>query len=949
MTQSNRTVERVFSRSRFAALVLALATLFAVSPAEAIVAPASGSNSAANALNDPAVRQFVQDAQKAMRNGNPGLAAILLKNALNVAPKNAMVRAQLGIVLLRSGDPAGAERELRQARADGAVDALVLPALLQTMLSRHEEKKLLTEFPEPAPNATGLTAIDILRARALAFQALDNPSEAAAAMDKALALRRDVAGLVGRARLAEQQGDLPLAKKLSEEALKLAPNSPEALLLKLGLMMLANDRPGALALANKLTQQFPDNLSLKIARIELAIQLKQDRNVSADIDALLAKSPNSPILLYFKALILARSNDVKGAWHIAQSLPPSFTQSQPSIAIVVSQMAIGSGNVETGAAILNAVLAKSPNLVDVRLRLAGIRLGQKSPEAALSVLQPLKDSNDPRALALLSQAYLNLHQYNNALNALGRLNAAGGGSAGLKRELALVEMQSGQSDQAIRDLMELADKAPNDPTVVAPLIAALGQAKRFDEAVAVADRLGTDPKQRVQAYFFRGQTHVLQGDGNAALADFENALRLNPKYIAALYYRSGLLEVRGRYADADRDLVTILQTDPKNIMAHVRRAEIAARQGQDKNARDLLARAIAAAPHNPVPRIALARYLITRHEYKAALATAAETVRLNPTNTEALTLLGQLQLGQGQKAQSVATFRRLGGLIPKSANAQLLLANALFVSGDQLGASSALNAAATSDPNSLAVRAAQIGLMLSNHDVTGAIRSARAFQAANPGTAPDLLLANTLIKAKELSQAAAVLARSLTVKPDNRVVSLLAQVVAATGDKKHAENVLADWLNGNPRDVVIRAQYGTILMQDGEKAKATDQFELILHQSPSNITALNNLAWLLQKDDPKRALALSGQAYKLYPNAADVVDTFGWLKFQMRDVNAALPLLKRAHDLRPNDGEITYHLVLALDAGGNRSAAKSLLKNLLNNGSKFDHIVDALKLSESWN
>jgi Flp pilus assembly protein TadD len=72
------------------------------------------------------------------------------------------------------------------------------------------------------------------------------------------------------------------------------------------------------------------------------------------------------------------------------------------------------------------------------------------------------------------------------------------------------------------------------------------------------------------------------------------------------------------------------------------------------------------------------------------------------------------------------------------------------------------------------------------------------------------------------------------------------------------------------------------------------------------------------------------------------------LKFSAKDIKGAVELLKRAHDLRPKDGEITYHLVLALDASGSRSAAKALLTALLNSGVKFAHVVDAMKLSEAW-
>ena len=939
------------SRLGFSPVLLPLMLAAAIngSPADANISATSPNGlSTGSPTNNAAVRQFLSDAQKAVNSGNFRLAVILLKNAVAAVPNNGAVRAQLGLVLLRSGDPVSAERELRQARLDRAPDQVVLPPLFQAMLTHHEEQTLLTEFPDPGATAQGSSAADILKARALALQQLGNPGDAAAAMDRSLALRRDVSGLLARARLAEQQNNLALAKSLSDEAIKLAPKSSDALMFRLGLLMASNDPASALALANQLVQQFPENLSARLARIEIYLRLKQDNHASSDVNAILAKSPGATIALYYKALILARGNDEKGAWRIAQTLPPEFTQSQPSIAIMISQMAISSGNLETGAALLAAVLAKSPNLIDVRLRLAGIRMRQNSLEAALDIMQPLKDSSDPRALAVLSQIYLKLRQYSNALDTLSRLNATGVAGPGAKRELALVEMQSGASEQGIKDLTELAAKQPTDPTVIAPLVAALVQAKRFPEALAAADRLGADPKQRVQALFFRGQILVLEGDANGALAAFQQALQLDPKNVAGLYYRAGLLEALKRNAEADRDLQVILQIDPKNVVALVKRAEIAARENQDKSVRTLLAQASSLAPQNPTPRIALTRYLIARRDLKGALVTATELVRILPNNVDGLVLAGNLELSLGQKDQAIETFRRLTKLLPSAAAPQMLLANALFAKGDRAGASAALGIAATDAPNSIQVRASQINLLFALGDVKGAITTAQAFQTSNPGSDADLMLAETFVRAKELSQASAVLTRSLAIKPNSKVLVRLAQLAVLAGDKKHAENLMSEWLGTNQNDLEVRTLYATILMQDGMNAKARTQFETVLSQDPNNVVALNNLGWLLQKEDSKRALSLLTLAFKLSPGSADVADTFGWIKLQQKDPKGAVDLLKRAHDMRPKDGEIAYHLVLALDASGNRNAAKGLLKALLDSGVKFDDIVDALKLSETW-
>jgi Flp pilus assembly protein TadD len=78
------------------------------------------------------------------------------------------------------------------------------------------------------------------------------------------------------------------------------------------------------------------------------------------------------------------------------------------------------------------------------------------------------------------------------------------------------------------------------------------------------------------------------------------------------------------------------------------------------------------------------------------------------------------------------------------------------------------------------------------------------------------------------------------------------------------------------------------------------------------------------------------------------MDTLGWIKLQHRDLGGALPLLRHAHDLKPNDPEIGYHLAVALDATGKRADAKELLKGVLVKNPKFDDALEAQQLMARW-
>jgi Flp pilus assembly protein TadD len=258
-----------------------------------------------------------------------------------------------------------------------------------------------------------------------------------------------------------------------------------------------------------------------------------------------------------------------------------------------------------------------------------------------------------------------------------------------------------------------------------------------------------------------------------------------------------------------------------------------------------------------------------------------------------------------------------------------------------------LETAAKLGPNSVEIKGAQINFQLNQGNSDAAVTLARAFQSSNPGSASDVLLAGTLERTRHRDEAIAVLNKSVSDRPNAGVLIQLARLVQAN-DPARAGNLMSGWLAKNPADLTVRVEYANVLMQQQNNAQATAQFQTLLKQDPNNVVALNNLGWLLQTSDPKRALSLLMQAQKIAPNSADIADTLGWVKLQQKDAAGALALLNRAHASKPGDGEITYHLAVALDANGQRDAARQLLKTLIASGVKFQDLPAANKLAADW-
>jgi tetratricopeptide (TPR) repeat protein len=276
-----------------------------------------------------------------------------------------------------------------------------LPVLFGAMVQEHHEINLLNEFAEPAAGAKGEAVADILQGRALAFQSLGKLPEAVAATDRALTMRRDADNLLFRAELANDQNNSALADKMVDEAYKLAPDSVSVLMAKVHQYERTGNDAGVLSLSDQVLKIVPAFNNARVAKIKLFLKRNEDAKAKTEVNYFLRRSAKSPFGLYYNAVLLSRAKDKKGAAQAIQSLPPEFVRVFPDEGMQMAQILFDNGNIETGAAILASALAAKPDLLDVRLRLAELRLSQNSPQSALGLLTPVKDSKEPRVQKLL--------------------------------------------------------------------------------------------------------------------------------------------------------------------------------------------------------------------------------------------------------------------------------------------------------------------------------------------------------------------------------------------------------------------------------------------------------------------------------------------------------------------------------------------------------------------
>jgi len=175
---------------------------------------------------------YVSSAKAYLAGSQYKSAIIEAKNALQADPRNAEARLLLAQALLRSGDPSGAESEVRKAIDAGAPADTAYPVLARALVTQGEFAKATKELGTRRLESAEARA-DLAITLANANAAQGNLKDAQAGVDEVLALdARNLEALLLDAQLAARGGDMAAARKHVDAALARDPKNVQALAFK---------------------------------------------------------------------------------------------------------------------------------------------------------------------------------------------------------------------------------------------------------------------------------------------------------------------------------------------------------------------------------------------------------------------------------------------------------------------------------------------------------------------------------------------------------------------------------------------------------------------------------------------------------------------------------------------------------------------------------------------
>lgn len=877
-------------------------------------------------------------------------AVIQIKNALQSDPNLPEARFLLGTALLESGDPVGAETELRKALDLKYPQDLVVPPLANALLAQGHAKKLTDEFSktelsQAAPKASLKTSL----ASAYATQGKADLSQAA--LSAALMADPDFApALIAQARQKAGQSDFDGALVLADNVIAKSPNSHEAWKLKGDILLYAkNQTVEALAAYRKSIEVKPDFLAGHAAVTTMLLQQGNLTEAAAQVEQIKKFAPQHLQTKYLEAHLAFQSKDFKLARDLVQQVlkaTPNNVQGLQLAGAVELQL----NSLVQAEGYLSKAVQQAPELALGRRLLVVTYLRSRQPAKALATLLPglNRENIDPGLLSLAGEVYLQNGDVKQAAEYFTKATQQNPKDGRNRTSLALTHLMGGQVDSAIGELQDIA-VSDTGTTADLALINVHLRRQEFDKALKAIDDLEKKQPDKPSTAQLRGQTLLAKKDNAGARKSFERTLTIDPSYFPAVASLAAMDMADKKPEDAKKRFEAVLAKDPKNGRAWLALAEIAARSGaaNDEVAK-LIGNAVTANPTDVVPRLMLIDLHLRNKDVKAASSVAQNAVAALPDSPELLDALGRTQQAGGDINQAIATYNKLVGMQPLSPMPHMRLAGVHMAEKNRDAAGQSLRKALEIKPDQLEAQRALIVLDLEDKKFQEALTTARTVQKQRPKEAVGYVLEGD-INASQKNWDSAVTAYRAGLKQVNspELAIKLHSVLRAAGKGAEADKLAATWQNDNPKDGAFLLYLGDRAIARKDFGSAEKNYATVIKLQPNNAIAYNNLAWVTGRLNKEGAIAYAEKANTLAPNQPAFMDTLAMLLSDKGDYAKAVELQSKALALQPQNAWSKLNLAKIHIKGGRKDLARKELDELTKLGDKFPAQAEVASLLTS--
>lgn len=887
------------------------------------------------------------EAVAAAEQGEDRTAIIQLKNILQKNPSNAQARLLLGELSLGIGDLAAAEKELSRALRGGQDANVVLPMMAEALLGQGKFQPIIDEvLIDDSIQDTVRQRLLIYRGHA--FLGLGDGGSAKVAFDSVLeADPTSGEGLLGQASLATAASDLESANQFLDRVGDTQKDNATYWLVKGQTAMAALNFEEAVPSLERALETAPvsrpDQKTVGFLALGNSLLQIEDYDRTLEVaDEINRYSPRSPYANFFRARVALAQKELEKAQNLAieaLNQQPSFTPAEALLGSINYER----GELDQAEMYLSNVLGANPQNNAVRKLLAATRMRRdKWDDANNTLLGALDEAKDVEMLSMLGIASFRSGEGDQALSFLRQAVEQNPGSEEAVISLARVLMPAGKTDEALGILNDLPDEARTFRTTLMQAVAnfELGNTQAGQEILTDLMKRNLDNPQVMlgvsEVALSYGQLDQAEDLLTRLEQDFDKtdaSLRLASVFLL----RNDIEGARGKFEQ-------VLLNEPDNLGAIHGLAMLTEQTGNIAAAKEQLMKALNNGTANSATHVLLARLNIRTRDLSTALSHADSAVALSPSNAEAHRQQGIVRAASNDLAGAQKSFTKAVGLNPFDYRSHYSLARMVRALGDNQLAEVAAQKAHQLKPDFIPATQLLAVLKMANGKPQAAFDVARG---AGLSETDRLSLEGDLLgMSGDINGALARYELAAETSGPSQELAVKLFQARETAGADQPQQPLQDWLSDHPEDEAVTLVLGQSYLQNGRNTEAVTQYERVLELNPESLVALNNLAWVYYLEGKPEAVAMAEKAAELAPDDPSVADTLGWILVERGDVDRGLKFLRNAADNLPDNGEVQFHLAVALSKSGGNQEAIDLLTRLSESGQPFpsqDQARDLLK------
>lgn len=894
--------------------------------------------------------EFLDEAKAYLKQGKIEAAVIQLKNSLQQDPSNVDARLLLGKLYLRAGDGASAEKEIERAVRLNASKELWQLELGQAYLLQQKFDEILKKI-EPDPTLSGSIQAGVYNLRGQAYLATGSLADARTSYQQALSSQaEDETAQLGMARVTIASGDHEEGGRMLNAFLEKYPDNLEGRILRGEILKQQNQLDKALADYDYVLHKKPEELRGLLGRTVVYLQQSNYDAAATDLEVLNRIAPESPMVIYLNGVSAFQQKKTKEAEeYIRQvlNLIPNHPQSQ----LIYGAILFGNGEyLQAEEYLARALAALADHLPTIKL-LAATRIKLHQYQKAITVLESglAVHLEDVQLKAMLGNAYLRTGRFEEGSELLSKAVEQMPDIASLRTQLAFGLLASGETKSAIDELQSAVDLGQDLIQADVMLVLSHLKNKEVGKALEASQALEKRSPDNPLAYNLTGLAYLASGDEVKAREKFLQALEIDPSFATARINLARIELSHNRLDKTEEQFRAVLERDPENLTALLGMAGLEEHRKNREGMYRWLLQAQEKNPESSKPGVLLVQAYLHDGENLKALRVARETISVFPDDANVLRVLGMSQVATGEINSAVQSFKQMTDIQPTPQN-RTLLANALKRVKNYNEARINLKTALEADADYLPALGALGDIALLEEKYEESMEIAKTLQSKYPEQSLGYRLEGlTLLRQKKTAEAIANFEKAYAIQPARDLALQLAQLYKLAGDKEKSLDQLSDWLQKNPEDADFRAIYANHLQEWGDQEKAVSEYEKVLEKLPDNIVVLNNLAWLYQKYNNDRAIALSERAFRLSPDKPEIADTYGWILVNFGQYDKGLNLLKEAFAKMPENPEVAYHVGYALNKAGKNEEAKKVLARIIRDHKNSPYAAEAKELEATIN